>query len=41
MVGNGKDMDYLMIMKKILNMEEVQKLTIEDLKEMNEAKENN
>ena len=40
MIGNGKDMEYLMIMKKILNLEEVQKLTIEDLKELNETKEN-
>ena len=40
MVGNGKDMEYLTIMKKILSLEEVQKLTIEDLK-LNEEKENN
>ena len=40
MIGNNKYMEYVEMMKNILNMEKVNKLTIEDEKEIKENAEN-
>ena len=37
MIGSDKHIEFLMVMKKILNLESVQKLTIEDENEMKNA----
>ena len=41
MIGNEKYMEYVEMMKNVLNMEKVNKLTIDDEKEIKEHAENN